>query len=199
MPFVLKRSLAKLPFEFLHFRWGKGYGHIISDLTDKEHMRKRATDLSSMISDYRLKNEDHRIYVVAKSAGTAVALMALSELPADTVDRAILLSPAVSPQFPLEKALRAVRRDLVSYWSPLDLFYLALGTSLFGTADGVYGKSAGLIGFAEPQGDQLDANYKKLRQVKWEPSMIRFLHPGTHFGTSMPPFIRTFVCSLLEY
>src|SRR5271168_4729271 len=73
MPFVLKRSLANLLFEFLHFRWGKGFGHIIADLTDKNHMRAKAAELSSTIKTYRLQNEDHRIYVVAKSAGTAIA------------------------------------------------------------------------------------------------------------------------------
>jgi hypothetical protein len=43
-------------------------------------------------------------------------------LEANAVDRAVLLSPAVSPRFDLDPALRAVRRDLISFWSPLDWF-----------------------------------------------------------------------------
>jgi pimeloyl-ACP methyl ester carboxylesterase len=191
LPFVMQFSLNRLPHKMSHFRWGCGYGRIIADLKNRDHMREKASELGRSIKQYRSANAGHPVFVVAKSAGTAVALWALSESENDAVERAILLSPAVSPVFPIDQALPAVRREIVSFWSPYDLFYLGLGTSLFGTADGVVGKSAGLVGFSH-SGDH------KLRQVKWEPSMIRSLNPGTHFGTSMPPFINRFVLPLLK-
>jgi hypothetical protein len=207
-PLVLRRSLSHLPYEVRHFRWGTGYGRILSDLTNRENIRKKASELSRSIAEYRRQsgNEDCRVYVVAKSAGTAVALWALTESEPDTVERAILLSPAVSPTFPLVDALRAVRGDLINFWSPNDLFFLGLGTSLFGTADGVFGKSAGLTGFAYKNdvdvdgviGDDVAAEYAKLRQIKWNPSMIKFLHLGTHSGNSMPPFVNKYIVPLLQ-
>jgi pimeloyl-ACP methyl ester carboxylesterase len=225
-PLVLRRSLAHLPYEVRHFRWGTGYGRILSDLTNRENIRQKASELSRSITEYREQsgNEDCRVYVVAKSAGTAVALWALTELAPDTVERAILLSPAVSPTFPLVDALRAVRSDLINFWSPNDLFFLGLGTSLFGTADGVFCKSAGLTGFAPKNGnsaiprtgvtkgglpsdglssegvanDDVSSEYAKLRQIKWDPSMIKFLHLGTHSGNSMPPFVNKYIVPLLQ-
>jgi hypothetical protein len=235
-PLVLRRSLAHLPYEVRHFRWGTGYGRILSDLTNRENIRQKASELARSIAGYRaaVGNEDCRIYLVAKSAGTAVALWALTELAPNTVERAILLSPAVSPTFPLVDALRAVRTDLINFWSPNDLFFLGLGTSLFGTADGVFCKSAGLIGFALKNGnsavsspvltsdglssggvasesvarsglpsagvanDDVSKEYAKLRQIKWDPSMIKFLHLGTHSGNSMPPFVNKYIVPLLQ-
>src|SRR5262249_42038145 len=99
MPFVLKRSLANLPFEFRQFRWGKGFGHVIADISNRGHIREKAVEFSEILTEYRDRNPGQMIYVVAKSAGTGVALMALSEVQPNTVDRAILLSSAVSPQF----------------------------------------------------------------------------------------------------
>jgi hypothetical protein len=202
-PHVLRRSLSRLPYEVRHFRWGTGYGRILSDLTNRENIRQKASELSQSIAGYRRDDETrgNRVFVVAKSAGTAVALWALTELEPDTVDRAILLSPAVSPNFPLIRALPAVRNDLINFWSPNDIFFLGLGTSLFGTADGVYGKSAGLTGFASETCDDnavIASEYAKLRQIKWEPSMIKFLHLGTHAGNSMPPFVDNYIVPLLQ-
>jgi hypothetical protein len=194
LPHVLKRKLAKSPFEVEQFKWGKGFGHIIADLTDRENIDKKSLELSSKIREYKSLNPDKHIYVVAKSAGTIIALLALSHLEANAVDRAVLLSPAVSPRFDLDPALRAVRRDLISFWSPLDWFYLGFGTSVFGTADGVHCRSAGLVGFDTTN----TAAGEKFKQVKWRPSMVFYLHPGTHFGNSMPPFVTKFVLPLLE-
>jgi pimeloyl-ACP methyl ester carboxylesterase len=198
-PLVLKRSLAELPYEVQTFRWGTGYMRIISDLTNRENIQRKSDELTHSIQQYKIKNETHRIYVIAKSAGTVVALRALSQLPEHTVEKAILLSPAVSPQFPLSDALRAVRHELVSFWSPIDLFFLGFGTSVFGTADGVHTRGAGLVGFRIPEdGAATEAEYSKLRQIKWDPSMIKLMHLGDHSGNSMPPFVRRHIVPLLS-
>lgn len=197
-PVVYRMSLAKLPYEVTHFRWGTGYGRLLSDLTDRENMLKKSRELSSSIKEYRIKNEDKKIYVIAKSAGTAVALNALSEVGENTIERVILLSPAVSPKYPLLPVLKAVRQDVVSFWSPHDTFYLGWGTSTFGTADGIFGKGAGLTGFDVPDQHEEIHHYAKLRQIKWQPQMRRYLHFGDHSGNSMPPFVKEFVLPLLE-
>jgi pimeloyl-ACP methyl ester carboxylesterase len=198
-PLVLRRALADLPYDVHHFRWGRGYMRIISDLTNSENIQLRSRELADLIRDYRRRSGNRKVYVIAKSAGTMVALRALAQVEEESVERAILLSPAVSPGFPLSDSLRAVKRDLVSFWSPNDLFWLGLGTSLFGTADGVPCRAAGLVGFRVPDEQELPREYVKLRQIRWEPSMVRLLHLGGHAGNSMPPFLRKHVVPLLKH
>ena len=164
---------------------------IIKDLTNRDVNKRKASELASQLREYRAKFPDHQLHLVAKSAGTAIALWAMSELEPETLDRVVLLSAAVSPVFPLHEALPAARQDVYSFWSPNDLFWLGLGTSMFGTADGVRGNSAGLVGFSTKQPTA------KLREVKWDRSMISSFHVGTHSGTSMPRFIRRYVMPLL--
>ena len=60
---------------------------------------------------------------------------------------AVLLAPALSPEYDLTAALRAVSREMVVFWSPLDIFMLGMGTKVFGTADRVRTAGAGLVGF----------------------------------------------------
>ena len=62
----------------------------------------------------------------------------------------MLLAPALSPGYDLTAALRAVRREIVVFWSPLDLIVLGAGTRLFGTIDRVKTVGAGLVGFRVP-------------------------------------------------
>ena len=52
------------------------------------------------------KNPNRPIYIVAKSGGTGLVLYALQGVPANTVERVILLSAAVSPTYDLRPALR---------------------------------------------------------------------------------------------
>lgn len=198
LPFVMRGILADSPWEMTHFRWSAGYMRIIKDLTNREVNRIRARELSAQILARREARPGDQIHVIAKSAGTAIALWAMAELPERVVDRVILLAPAVSPGFPLEKSLRAARSDVYSFWSPRDLFFLGLGTSIFGTADGVKGKSAGLVGFAQPQAREYDADCAKMVEVEWNASMLSCWHVGDHAGTSMPPFIQRYVIPLLE-
>src|SRR5438309_1470308 len=78
----------------------------------------------------------------------------------------------------------AVRREVVVFWSPLDLIVLGAGTRIFGTIDGVKTVSAGLVGFRPPASataGQL-AEYAKLRQVRWRPAMASTGYLGGHVG-----------------
>jgi hypothetical protein len=196
-PTVLRHILSELPYEIHHFRWGHGYMRIIKDLTNRDNTRRRSEELAGLIRDYKSKFPERRIYVIAKSAGTAPAVMALSQLEDDTVERAFLLSPAISPGFDLSRALASTKLDLYSFWSPHDHFWLGFGTTLFGTADGVPGRAAGLTGFKRPDDPQRILHYAKLREIAWTPSMLWQGHLGGHPGNSMPPFIRKYILPLL--
>lgn len=200
VPKVMEHALAEagVPHEVRNFYWSHGFGRWHSDLTDDENLRRKASDLADSIMDLRARG-GRSIYIVAKSGGTAVALAALAKLPADSVERVVLLSSAVSPDYDLMPALRAVRTEVVSFWSPKDKFILGLGTSIFGTADGVMSESAGLIGFRIPERTCAAdlAVYRKLRQIEWDESMRKTYNYGTHIGTSMPLFVRHYVAPLV--
>lgn len=196
-PLVLKRALINRPYEVKHFRWGTGYMRIINDLTNRENLLAKSKQLSAEISDFRDSHPECKIFIVAKSAGTAVALNALANLPKNSIERVILMSPAVSPSYPLPDSLRAVRQDVVSFCSAADLLFLHVGTSIFGTADGIRGIGAGLRGFARPDTRELATEYAKLREIHWQPSMMKLLHFGDHSGNSMPPFVKRYIVPLL--
>jgi hypothetical protein len=124
----------------------------------------------------------------------------LSLVPANSVKKVVLLAPAVSPEYRLTPALRAVKEKIFAFWSPNDAFILGLGTTVFGTADGAYTRSAGMIGFQAPAAidSETIALYKKLQQIKWQPSMLMTLNFGDHQGSVMVPFLHNHVVPLLK-
>ena len=197
-PVVIRRVLEGLPHKVVHFRWGTGYMRILSDLTNRGNMQTKSDELSVALLEYRQANPNHQVYIVAKSAGTAVALNALAKLPESTVDRVILMSPAVSPAYPLSQSLRAVKGDVISFCSAKDVLFLHLGTSLFGTADGINCVGAGLRGFSKPTEESIVSEYSKLHEIHWEPSMMKLGHFGDHSGNSMPPFVNRYILPLLK-
>ena len=130
------------------------------------------------------------VFLIGHSAGAALVLETAADLPPCTLDRVIVLSAAVSPQYDLRPALRATRGEIVSFNSPLDCFMLSFGTCFFGTVDRYYVNAAGMEGFRTP--DNLDAEgqrlYTRLVQSAWSPVM--FLERGCwHNSTCMPLFL----------
>ena len=114
-----------------------------------------------------------------------------------------MLAPALSPRYDLTAGLRAVRRDMVVFWSPLDLIVLGLGTRLFGTIDRVRTVGAGLVGFRIPTDAAHDQNrnceYRKLRQIRWHPRMAATGNFGGHLGPDCPLFLKKYVVPLLQF
>jgi hypothetical protein len=191
-------TIAGLPHKIEQLYWSHGFGRWLIDLQDKERIEEKAIELAERIkSNYQSGME---VYIVAKSAGCAIALKALSLVPADSVLRVVLLAPAVSPEYRLTPALRAVKERLFAFWSPNDAFILGLGTTLFGTADGAHTRSAGMIGFKTPTAidSETITLYKKLQQLKWQPSMLMTLNFGDHQGSVMVPFLHNHVVPLLK-
>ncbi len=132
-----------------------------------------------------------------------MVVKALELLDEQQVERAILLAPALSPAYDLSSALRAVRREMVVFWSPLDVVILGMGTKVFGTVDRVRTAGAGLRGFRVPApvakpNDDDRRRYDKLRQIRWQPRMAATGYLGGHFGTDSPLFLRKYVVPLLR-
>jgi hypothetical protein len=182
---------AGLPHEVRSFRWSHGMGRFLTDLQDTQHLIKKADELALLLIKLRAEAPHRPLYVIAKSAGTGLALFALEQVPSGTVDRTILISAAVSPSYDLRQALRATRGEVVAFHSRNDQIVLNWGTRQFGTADRYYGPSAGLRGFVPPA--ELDREgrslYRRLVQVSWTPRMILEGNAGNHLGTGQAAFL----------
>jgi alpha-beta hydrolase superfamily lysophospholipase len=175
--------------------WGHGFGRWHADLTNVANRDAQARLIADQVLENQAKESHGSVFLVGKSGGTGLVVKALEMLPEDAVEATVLLSPALSPNYDLTLALRAVRREMVAFWSPLDVFVLGLGTKLFGTIDRVHDVSAGLVGFNTREGEA----YAKLKQIRWQPGMATTGYLGGHVGPDSPAFLRKYVLPILVH
>ncbi len=189
----------RLPFVVRLVPWGHGFGRWHADLTNATNRDAGAKGLAAQVEAFRGEHPGTPIHLIGKSGGTGVVVKALELLPAGAVDTAVLIAPAVSPRYDLTRALVAVRRRAVVFWSPLDMIVLGAGTRLFGTIDRVRTVSAGLVGFQAPSPatPEQASSYARLKQVRWGPAMARTGNFGGHVGPDLPAFLRKYVVPLL--
>jgi pimeloyl-ACP methyl ester carboxylesterase len=185
-----------LTHEVRVINWGHGLGHWHRDLTNVANHESKADAIAAAALEFRESHPDAPIFLVGKSGGTGIVVKTLERLPEGSIECAVLLSAALSPRYDLSRALRSVRREMVVFWSPFDVFILGVGTHVFGTVDRVNTISAGLVGFQQPPTADA-AQYAKLRQVKWSPLMVPTGNLGGHVGVDSPAFLRKYVVPLL--
>src|SRR5439155_19985367 len=107
----------RLPIQEATVEWSHGFGRIIADQIGYAHARAQGCKLAQVLSKFRLDHPSAPLYLLAHSAGSAVAVVALENLPPDTVERAFLLAPSLSAAYDVRPALKAVRRGLHVYFS----------------------------------------------------------------------------------
>ena len=132
------------------FPWGLGFLRWHADLTNVANRDANAGCIAEAIRLFKTNHPGCPVFMVAKSGGAGVAVKALELLDEETVERVVLLAPALSPRLRPRRRLRAVRREIVVFWSPLDVIILGAGNTLFGTIDRVRTVGAGLVGFRVP-------------------------------------------------
>jgi pimeloyl-ACP methyl ester carboxylesterase len=188
-----------VPHEVRDFDWTHGKGRLLRDLQDIRHLQNKAEELAEAVRAVKAAEPDRPVYFVGHSAGAALALMTAEKFPPGTLERVVLLAPAVSDDYDLRPALRATRGEVVSYNSAYDWFFLDWGTTQFGTADRVYGRSAGLNGFQIPDGlcDEDRLLYGRLVQVPWRWDMLLDGRGGAHHSPCMPLFLARHVAPWL--
>ena len=180
--------------EVRDFNWTHGKGRVVRDIQDIRHLVEKANELAEQIMEYQATHPDRPIYLVGKSTGAMIVLLAAEKLPPASLERIILLSAAVSPGYDLSPALKSTRVEIVSFHSKLDVAVLNWATSLVGTADRYYSKSAGLTGFTiQPEPD-----YQRLKQIAWSPNNVWHGHLGGHLGNGMPLFLLYEVTPFLD-
>src|SRR6478672_310840 len=129
-----------------------------------ERNQVEAQKIADQIAERFHADPTLKIIITSHSGGTGLAIWALEKLPEDVkVERVMLLSSALSPQYDLSKALSHVRDKCYSFFSENDVLVLSAGTKLFGTIDGKKCESAGECGFILPENADL-RQYEKLIQ-----------------------------------
>ncbi len=157
-----------------------------------------AQQLVSRILALRAHQPGRRIEIVAFSSGTHVALLAAKCLPADSVDRIVLLAPSVAYFYDLTPALKASREGVDVFYSYQDIV-LETATAVIGSADGYPAPAAGRFGFLRPckTCPSYPLYVQKLRQYPWTPAVRWTGHCGGHLGWVEYGFLQAYVVPIL--
>lgn len=180
--------------ELAHFPWSHARAALLLDQIDAAHARDQGKVLAAAIRERQRREPGRRVVVVAHSAGCAVALAAGDALPADSIDRMILLAPSVSVGYDLRPTLRATREGVDVFCSKKDWVALGFVTRVVGTTDRFGAAAAGRNGFRAPALD--DADVPRLRQHFWTSDVAWSGHTGGHHGMYAPAFLHAYLYPL---
>jgi pimeloyl-ACP methyl ester carboxylesterase len=187
------------PLQLQTVPWSHGPGRFLADHLDHCNHRIQGRNLATKVVAYRRSYPGRRVYLVGHSSGCAVILAAAEGLPAESIDRVILLAPSVCVSYDLRPALRSARASIDVFYSSEDIAILGLGMYVVGTAEGGCRLAAGRRGFNPVIACDADAVlYKKLRQHPWSPAVAWSGHDGGHYGSNQPDFLRAYVLPLLR-
>jgi pimeloyl-ACP methyl ester carboxylesterase len=198
---ALRQTVAAqgLPYDVETFDWSHGRGQVFADQVDAGHARAEGLCLAERIAAYRQNCPSVPVFVVAHSAGSLVALRAAEVVPSGSIDRLILLAPAVSSAYDLRPALCNTRQGIDVFRSYRDQVWLGFFSYLVGTTDRRWEACAGRVGF-EPIvcGPSDGALYQKLRDHPWDPALAWTGNDGGHYGSHSPGFLAAYVLPLLQ-
>lgn len=158
--------------------------------------RQVAKGLAERIEAIRKNDPDGPIYMVGLSAGTAVLLNAISQLPTGVnVDSVVLLSPTVSAERDLTPIMRHVRGKLYATSSQRDGIVGTLAVN----ADGKRGPPAGEAGFKLPRGasNATREAYARVVNIPWKPAYIGFDWDGGHAAVTDSHFFAAVIAPRL--
>jgi pimeloyl-ACP methyl ester carboxylesterase len=190
------------------------HGHLLPlyNLGAVERNHNMARQIAAHVRAYQKDYPGRPVTVVGYSGGGPLAVWTAESLPKGAqVDGIVLLSTPLIPKYDLRPALSTSRKGIVSFYSPNDRVYLALGTLIFGTMDKQHCISAGNVGFVDPRkshaagsatqpapGLSGDKVYDKLYQVPWKPQMAKYGYDGTHLTIGAKDFIVAYVAPLVK-
>lgn len=187
------------PLQVETFVWSHGYGRMFVDHVDHCNHLEEGRRLAASLAAVQQSCPQRAVYLVGHSSGAAVVLAAAEAAPPGSIERIVLLAPAVAHKYDLRPALRSVRQSIDAFISRRDIGALAIATGIAGTADRRLSAASGRVGFTPIltcPGDEL--LYAKLRIHPWDPSVAWTGNRGSHYGTLEPAFIRAYVLPLLQ-
>ena len=199
-------NACAVPLRVETFVWSHGYGRMFIDHVDHCNHIEEGRRLAALIAATAVPIPNagtceyaRGVYLVAHSSGAAVVLAAAEASPPGSIERIVLLAPAVAHDYDLRPALRSARQGIDVFISRRDVGALVIGTGIVGTADRRVAAASGHLGFTPIlicPGDEL--LYAKLRVHPWDPSVAWTGNNGSHYGTLEPGFMRAYVLPLLR-
>ncbi len=176
---------------FKNYSWsaflGPAHDHLVT-AKSKQVSRGLAKEIAATIR----RSPENKVYVMGLSAGTAVILAALEQLPDDVqVEDVVLFSPSVSSRHDLRRAMQRVRRNLYATCSRND----GILPGLVINADGVGGRPAGISGFVLPPGQAARAtkSYRRVINLPWRPAYIGYDWTGGHAAVTQSRFVESVI------
>jgi alpha-beta hydrolase superfamily lysophospholipase len=200
---MVRRALRQLdaPIGTILVRWQvRPAGQVLADLMWLTRNRRKAVELAEQIRRFHDRHPAAAIHLLAYSGGAGVAVFAAEALAGQPlIETLIVACPAISPQYNLAPALRAVRRAYALV-SDRDRVILGAGTYVFGTTDRVHAAAAGCRGFRRPAdlSSEEVALYDRFREIRWTCDLARLGHHGGHTGWGSVPFLREHLLPLLR-
>jgi pimeloyl-ACP methyl ester carboxylesterase len=187
---------AHVPLCVQRVNWTHGGMRLCRDLFSHGHRVEEGSRLACQVLAYRQEHPGCRIYLVGHSCGAAVVLSACERLPADSVERIILLAPAVCQDTDLRTAACCARLGIDSFHSHKD--YISLLLTTVGTSDGPFKSVAGRSGFNVPAETGCEAApCQKIRQHAWSKDWCGIGHRGGHFDCIREGFLHAYIVPLL--
>jgi pimeloyl-ACP methyl ester carboxylesterase len=187
-----------VPLPVQEVNWSHGYGRILADQMGFAHARAEGQRLAGEVTAWRGQHPGQPVYLLAHSAGSAVVLEAAALLPPGSVERIVLLAPAVSSGYDVRPALTCARVGVDVFTSERDWVWLGLGVGVVGTTDRHWTSAAGRVGFRPVIESPADADlYTRLRQHHWHPCVTWTGNAGGHYGTYTTRYLDAYVVPLL--
>lgn len=165
----------------------------IKNLRNQEQHEVASQRLKVMVEKAHQEQPEKRIVLAGHSTGVRVMLRTLEILEQPIVEQAWCLAAAVGRTCDLQKALLNTRR-MVNLYSPWDWIMIKIGTMIFGTADGHYGRCAGAKSFTGPGSES-----NKLEQRKFKAEWRKLGHYGGHTGPLAEAFAREYIAREIIY
>jgi pimeloyl-ACP methyl ester carboxylesterase len=149
------------------------------DVADQEAQINAAARLARTVKAIRKDAPNLPIFFVGHSGGAHVVLRTAEMLPEKSIDRIIVLAPAVSSTYDLTRALKTSRGGIDNFYSLEDNLLEHMAAHV-GTADGLKCPAAGVVGFRLASSDKKDLEaYKNVRQYRWTQD---FCGGGGHYS-----------------
>lgn len=149
--------------------------------------QKKGKELARRIARRRRAFPQHDLHVMGLSAGTAVIVFALEQLPPGvTVDNVVLFASSISADHDLSLAMEHVNGHLYATSSPHDEILGGLRIN----ADGQTGRPAGLDGLRIPSRVKRYDHYTRVVNLAWRPAYIEMGWSGSHTGVTDHQFVR---------
>ncbi len=148
-----------------------------------------AAEEAERLAAYQQAHPGAPVTLLGFSGGGMAAIVVAEHMPEGTaVDRVLLLSVGVSPDYDLLPMLENVRDRVIVYWSPREAGWGSLLLQWLGTVDGSFEAAAAISGFSTV--------HEKLIQVEWTPEMSELGNHGDHLDYFMNiPWISEYAAS----